>query len=154
MNHVPEFGAEECGHLVNEPRYCFLPTGHDGPCQSIEVSQVSNVLRQSLDLGDRHPGSVRFHEILAELGELHDRKQADYGTDSDPFANVRASMDWMVPPHVGALLRLNDKVVRLKSFTQKGSLQNESAEDSMRDIAVYAIIALVLLEEAKAQDGS
>src|SRR5690242_20476207 len=39
----------------------------------------------------RHPNSQRFHDILAELGELHDRKQADYGRGDDPFANVRAS---------------------------------------------------------------
>jgi hypothetical protein len=96
---------------------------------------------------DRHPNSARFHEILTELGELHDRKQADYGSGSDPFANVRASRDWGIPPHVGALVRLNDKVKRLQSFARKGSLANESAEDSMRDIAVYAVIALVLYEQ-------
>lgn len=95
----------------------------------------------------RHPNSARFHEILRELGELHDRKQQDYGSDKDPFANVRASTDWGIPPHVGALVRLNDKVKRLQAFARKGSLANESAEDSMRDIAVYAVIALVLYEQ-------
>lgn len=97
----------------------------------------------------RHPGSIRFHELLNELGELHDRKQADYGQDDDPFANVRSSAKWNVPAWIGALIRLNDKVVRLQSFAQKGNLVNESAEDSLRDIAVYALIALVLLEEDK-----
>lgn len=94
----------------------------------------------------RHPGSERFHEILAELGRLHDRKQADYGTDADPFANVRASTEWGIPAWVGAMIRLNDKVRRLQSLSRKGYLANEPAEDSLRDIAVYAIIALVLLE--------
>lgn len=94
-----------------------------------------------------HPGSKRFHEILSELGELHDRKQADYGTDQDPFANVRATADWGIPAWQGALIRLNDKVVRLKSLARSGKLYNESAEDSMRDIAVYAVIALTLWEE-------
>jgi len=96
---------------------------------------------------DRHPNSARFHEILTELGELHDRKQQDYGSTTDPFANVRASVDWGIPPHIGALVRLNDKVKRLQSFARKRSLANESAEDSMRDIAVYAVIALVLYEQ-------
>ena len=95
----------------------------------------------------RHPNSARFHQILTELGELHDRKQQDYGSGTDPFANVRASRDWGIPPHVGALVRLNDKVKRLQAFARKGSLANESAEDSMRDIAVYAVIALVLYEQ-------
>lgn len=96
---------------------------------------------------ERHPNSARFHELVEEIAALHDRKQADYGADDDPFANVRASKEWGVSAWVGALIRLNDKVKRLQSFVRKGSLANESAEDSMRDIAVYALIALVLYEQ-------
>lgn len=78
---------------------------------------------------------------------MHDRKQADYGTDTDPFANVRTTEEWGVPAWVGAMVRLNDKVQRLKSLIKNGKLHNESAEDSLRDIAVYATIALVLWEQ-------
>jgi hypothetical protein len=95
----------------------------------------------------RHPGSARFHEILKGLGELHDQKQADYGRDNDPFANVRGSEEWGVDPWIGAMVRANDKVRRLQSFIANGELKNESVEDSLRDLAVYAIIALVLFEE-------
>lgn len=102
----------------------------------------------------RNPKSERFHQILQELGELHDRKQRDYGRATDPFANIRASEDWGIKPHVGALLRMNDKVRRLQSWIINGNLANEGAEDSMRDIAVYAIIALVLLEDENANPGS
>lgn len=95
--------------------------------------------------------SARFHELLVETGELHDLKQADYGTDSDPFANVRASAAWGVRPWVGAMVRLNDKVTRLQSMVATGGeLKNEPVEDSLRDIAVYALIALVLYEEENA----
>jgi len=92
-------------------------------------------------------GSKRFHEILNELGDLHDRKQQDYGTDADPFANVRASAEWGIPSWVGAMIRATDKVRRLQTMARKGVLANESAEDSFRDLAVYAIIALCLFEE-------
>ena len=95
----------------------------------------------------RHPNSARFHEILKGLGELHDRKQADYGKGDDPFANVRASADFGVDSWVGAMIRLNDKIKRLQSMATKGHLVNESATDSFRDIAVYAIIAMVLFEQ-------
>lgn len=94
-----------------------------------------------------NPASARFHELLTEMGELHDRKQADYGSVEDPFANVRATEKWGFPAWVGALVRLNDKVHRLQSLVKNGKLHNESAEDSMRDIAVYALIALVLWEQ-------
>lgn len=102
----------------------------------------------------RHPKSERFHAILAELGELHDKKQADYGRGDDPFANIRGSLDWGIPPHVGALLRMNDKVRRLQTWVANGTLANEGAEDSMRDIAVYAVIALVLLEDETTKENA
>lgn len=92
-------------------------------------------------------GDPRFHDLLTQIGELHDAKQRDYGADSDPFANVRASERWGIQPWVGALVRLNDKVHRLQQFALKGELENESAEDSMMDIAVYALIALILYRE-------
>lgn len=95
----------------------------------------------------RHPNSERFHAILREHAELHDKKQADYGRGDDPFANIRASDEWGIKPWVGAMIRLNDKVRRLQGFALKGSLANESVEDSLRDIAVYATIALVLYEQ-------
>jgi hypothetical protein len=96
---------------------------------------------------DRHPLSVKYHEFLSELGDLHDKKQQDYGSDADPFANVRASERWGIPPWVGALMRADDKMARLRNFARKGQLANESAEDSMRDIAVYMGIAKVLYDE-------
>lgn len=95
----------------------------------------------------RHPNSERFHSILKELGDLHDLKQLDYGKDSDPFSNVRSSENWGMSPWVGAMVRATDKVHRLQSLVKKGKLNNESAEDSLRDLAVYAVIALVLFEE-------
>lgn len=101
-------------------------------------------------------GDPRFLDLLWQMGQLHSRKQEDYGLEggkydkADPFANVRASGEFGVTPWVGALIRLNDKVTRLKAFARKGKLANESAEDSMLDIAVYALIALVLYREPAA----
>lgn len=103
-----------------------------------------------LTSGSRHPLSERFHEILVEHGEMHDAKQADYGREGDPFANVRSSDEFGVAGWVGAMIRLNDKVKRLQSFCRTGKLSNEGVEDSLRDIAVYATIALCLFEEETA----
>ena len=95
----------------------------------------------------RHPVSARVHEVLREAGELHDLKARDYGMDEDPLKNVRNSEDFGVPAWVGCSIRLNDKVKRLQTMAQKGSLSNESAIDSFMDIIVYAAIGLVLFEE-------
>jgi hypothetical protein len=102
----------------------------------------------------RHPNSERFHTILKELGDLHDKKGADYGRGDDPFANVRASSEWGMPAWVGAMVRATDKLRRLQTFAVKGSLSNEGVEDSLRDLAVYSIIALVLFEETNKAVGS
>lgn len=96
---------------------------------------------------ERHPASQRLHNLLKEIGELHDRKQKDYGRTNDPFANVRASQEWGVSPWVGAMVRATDKVRRLQSFALNGELANEGVEDSLKDLAVYALIALVLFEQ-------
>lgn len=98
----------------------------------------------------RHPKSQEFHDIIDELKELHDRKQADYGTDEDPFANVRMSEDFGIPAWVGCMMRANDKMKRLQTQAIKGRLQNESAEDGFLDLAVYAIIGLILYREEHA----
>lgn len=97
--------------------------------------------------------SVGFHKILDEIGQLHDKKRADYGRPTDPFANIRASSDFGVKPWIGAMIRLNDKVQRVKSLILNGKLENESIEDSFRDIACYAIIALCLYYEDIEENG-
>ena len=100
-------------------------------------------------------GDARFHALLKEIGDLHDKKQADYGVVTDPFANVRGSQDWGIEPWVGAMIRANDKVKRLQKFAREGTLENEGARDSFMDLAVYSLIALVLWEETNgnATDG-
>ena len=88
-----------------------------------------------------------FHAALLEIAELHDRKQQDYGSGRDPFANVRASEGFGIPAWLGAIIRANDKISRLKTFAVKGTLANEGVEDSLMDLAAYAVIALVLWRE-------
>lgn len=95
----------------------------------------------------RHPASERFHALLKEMGDLHDKKQADYGRSNDPFANVRATEEWGQKAWVGALIRATDKMRRLQKVACGGTLLNEGARDSFMDLAVYAIIGLVLYDE-------
>jgi hypothetical protein len=94
------------------------------------------------------PGDPDFESALVEVLNMHRRKGADYGTEDDFFANVSQSENWGIEPWVGAMLRLNDKVIRLQQAAQRGSLVNESVEDSMLDIATYAIIALCLFRRS------
>lgn len=92
---------------------------------------------------------MTFADVLVELQAMHDRKNADYGRPGDPLANIRASEDFGIPAWIGALVRGNDKMRRLQKAAQGGALVNESVEDSLLDLAVYAIIALILHREAR-----
>jgi hypothetical protein len=96
-----------------------------------------------------HPG---FHKVLDEMRAVHDRKSADYGFGDDPLANCRASEEFGVPAWVGVLIRLNDKVTRLKSYLANGKLANEGVEDALLDLTNYGAIALVLYRELVAAD--
>lgn len=96
------------------------------------------------------PGHPGYLKLLDEMRELHCRKAADYGTQGDPLNNVRSGAEFVnIPPWQAAMLRANDKVVRIKQFIKCGSLKNESVEDSLMDLAAYSLIALTLLRESK-----
>lgn len=91
-----------------------------------------------------------FQIVLEDIELMHDRKQADYGREHDPFANVRSSEDFGIDGWVGALVRANDKMKRLQKAASGGELTNEGVEDSLLDLATYACIALVLWREERA----
>jgi len=100
---------------------------------------------------DSHPSSRRFYAVLAEAAKLHDKKQRDYGSDVDPFANVKASEDFGIPGWLGCIVRGNDKVRRIMAFATRGELANESIEDALIDLLVYSGIALVLYREQESK---
>jgi hypothetical protein len=98
-------------------------------------------------------GDPGFHAILREMGRLYDKKQADYGTAEDPFANYRSSEDIGIPAWKNAFLRTTEKVNRVKSFIRNGKLANESIEDAFMDIAVTAMISLLTYRQNLAKEN-
>ena len=101
------------------------------------------------EVEEKPPGDPDFHAVLKEMGEVHSKKQADYGTIEDPYANYRSSEDIGIPAWKNAFLRTTEKVNRVKSFIRNGKLENEGIEDAFMDIAVTAIISLVTYREQR-----
>jgi len=100
------------------------------------------------DQGDIRPGSREFLEVLDELKTLHLRKTMDYGVDEDALSNIRSSADVVnMPAWAGCILRISDKMHRLKAFFRRGRCEFDGVEDTLKDIACYAAIALVLHRE-------
>jgi hypothetical protein len=95
------------------------------------------------------PGSREFLAVLEELKDLHLRKTLDYGVDEDALSNIRNSADVVnMQPWAGCVLRMMDKMHRLKAYFRRGQCEFDGVEDTLKDIACYAAIALVLHRES------
>ena len=75
-----------------------------------------------------------FDEELKQLLEIFIKKHKDYGKD-----NILDNGE------LGIVFRINDKLRRIQNLINRpGDPMNESVKDSWQDIAVYAVIALLL----------
>lgn len=94
------------------------------------------------------PGSLAFLELLEELRRLHLSKSQDYGSESDPLANIRHGADLVnIEPWRGCMVRIGDKIQRLRTYCRTGHLVHEGVRDSFLDLAAYSLLAIVLLDE-------
>ena len=78
-----------------------------------------------------------FDGICHDLMVLHARKNKDYGNAAHESYKEFGLISYVI--------RLNDKMKRLKSLTKPGteiSVKGESIEDTLMDLAAYAIMAI------------
>jgi len=121
-----------------------VPTGRVEVMQRLYAADVErNQQQQQL-----RPGSREFLAVLDELRDLHLRKTMDYGVDEDALSNIRSSADVCnMPAWAGCVLRMMDKMHRLKAYFRRGRIEFDGIEDTLKDIACYSAIALVLYRE-------
>lgn len=78
-----------------------------------------------------------FDEELKKLLEIFIRKHKDYGKD-----NILDNGE------LGIIFRINDKLRRIQNLMSKpGEPMNESVKDNWQDIAVYAVIGMLLQDD-------
>lgn len=80
-----------------------------------------------------------FQKITQQMLQLTEAKSADYASDSDPFANFRTFGE------LGILVRMSDKFARLKTALvdkKEMSVSKETIEDTILDLATYAVLLL------------
>jgi hypothetical protein len=103
-----------------------------------------------LERANLRPGSAEFLGVLDEVRSLHLRKTLDYGVDEDALSNIRTSADYVnVPAWAGCIIRMADKMHRLRAFFRRGRVEFDGVEDTLLDICAYAAIALVLYRESR-----
>lgn len=90
---------------------------------------------------DRYGKVNLFREIAANMANLYARKNADYG---DSFGKGFAEYGMPMP-----IIRLEDKLNRIKSLTRSGggaNVNDESLMDTIMDLGCYAIMTLIELQ--------
>ena len=86
---------------------------------------------------------VLRESLYSEITELNTRKDRDYDRAFDKSLDEFGL--------VSAAIRLQDKLNRIKSFAKTGSLlvTDESAEDSLIDLANYALKTIIAIRRKK-----
>ena len=82
------------------------------------------------------------------------KKNSDYTggkKSTDVFANFRSSRYLGIHPVIGIMMRVMDKIQRIKSFTADGELKvdNESVDDACEDVVNYMILAKAIFKEER-----
>lgn len=88
---------------------------------------------------------MEFHrQCCNDMIAITQAKNADYtGNSDDPFANFSDTEVYSgVETERGFLVRMGDKMKRIRSFVDKGVLmvKNESVHDTLLDLANYCIL--------------
>lgn len=97
-------------------------------------------------LGVVDPKVQHFSDITKEMTALYERKNHDYG---DSFKEMFNEFGM-----TSVLIRLSDKYRRLKTLSKCDALVDESIRDTLMDLANYAVMTIVELEDVYGKDAS
>lgn len=97
-------------------------------------------------------GDPKYLALLESMRELHIKKNRGYsGQSSDRWANFRLAEKFGATPFQGCMIRMSDKFIRIQNLIQNpdNDQVGEAIEDTLMDLASYALIGICLLEERK-----
>ena len=94
-------------------------------------------------------GHPMFHQLLEKMGEIHDKKNYDYG-GGEMLGNFMEAKKIGVDPFKAVLVRMTDKYARICSLAKRGTaeVEDESIEDTLIDMANYCLLAIVIRRES------
>ena len=90
-------------------------------------------------------------DILDNMQAVYEAKDSDYSATGLPMGNLRKCEDAGIEAWRGCLVRIGDKMSRLENFLKEKEylVISEKAEDTVIDLANYAILMSCLIEEIK-----
>jgi hypothetical protein len=133
----------------------------DGPLTTNEetVRAADEYLRKTKE--PKRYGHPKFHAMLAEIGDLHDKKNFDYaeGGEQGPLGNftrvanikrLYPGSGWSDAQGVALTYMLKQFDAALMIYTTgKTSQTGEGLKQRLTDVAVYALLTIILSEEGE-----
>jgi hypothetical protein len=148
---MPEVAKAEEPQHVDEPYIEHLLHEHHLHRAGLTQDELDEALDRLAGDGITHEQpttSQRFLDLLDEMRRLHESKSADYGSETDPLANIRQGAEFVgIEPWRGCMVRIADKVQRLRTFCRTGRLVHEGVRDTLLDLSAYSLLAIVLFDE-------
>ena len=108
---------------------------------------------------EEYHGHPLFYKIVEELKQLHHKKNKDYASKDLPLGNFirtgRLIKKLLKPtinqPLAAAMILMAKQVDAVYDMIGEGKEPSaESVYDKFRDIAVYSVIAMIIITEVKA----
>lgn len=107
---------------------------------------------------DKYFGHPMFYEILDELAALHSKKNRQYATPESPLGNFDRTGSMMkellredINPSLASALWLASKqvdgAIQILAHSKKNT--PDSLEEKLLDVAVYYILATIIVREQK-----
>jgi len=92
-----------------------------------------------------------IQEFFEKCIEISQKKGADYAFYDDILSNFKGTEAYRIPPTIGFITRMHDKMSRLASFAKKGFLEveDESITDTLQDLANYCCLFAAYIKETK-----
>ena len=90
-------------------------------------------------------------DILDNMQSVYEAKDNDYSATGLPMGNLRKCEEAGIDAWRGCLVRIGDKMSRLENFLKEKEylVISEKAEDTVIDLANYAILMSCLIQEIK-----
>jgi len=115
-------------------------------CQEVLSSKESDTM------SNVPGGDPAYLQLLEDMRQLHIKKNAGYSGDSvDRWANFRLAETFGVSTFLGVMVRMSDKWIRITNLIKNPSFDQvgESIDDTLFDLAAYALIAICIRREKK-----
>jgi len=93
-------------------------------------------------------GDPNYIKAIFEAVKICSQKNADYTANAHPLANFLIAEEFGINPVDGLLIRMLDKIQRIKSYKTQEKLQveNESVVDAFMDLGNYSFLMIALLK--------